>query len=112
MTNYIPPVIGPVTQDVFPRHQAIDQACIAGSDVRAMGNGYGQFHWEHEKGWTFVQSTPLGEIRMSHLAFKGVDRFYNVGEVVNACGSTGAYSTGPHVHIEAPPSILKQVYGM
>ncbi|WGL30689.1 lysozyme [Synechococcus phage S-CRES3] len=110
MIELLLPLIGPVTQDPSPRHPAVDQACTLGAPVRAMSNGYGRFEWDHYKGWTFIQETPEGEIRISHLKHKGVDRFYNVGEVFSACGNTGAYSTGPHLHVEAPPHILQRVY--
>lgn len=110
MIELILPLLGPVTQDPSPRHPAVDQACILGTPVKAISNGYGSFSWSHEKGWTFTQETPEGKISMSHLKYKGVNRFYTIGEVVSACGNTGAYSTGPHIHVEAPPHILKRLY--
>lgn len=69
-----------------------------------MTNGHGTFHWDHDMGWVFTQ----GDTSISHLAHKGVDRFYTVGEVISRCGSTGRLSAGPHVHIEGPPSLLSR----
>ena len=104
------PLIGPVTQDPSPRHPAVDQACSIGDPVKAMGTGFGRFEWDHYKGWTFIQQTEAGEIRISHLQKSGESRHYNMGEVAAYCGNTGAYSTGPHLHVEAPPEVLRQVY--
>jgi len=96
------PVIGVVTQTPSLHHQAVDISCIHGSEVRAMGKGYGSFSWSHTKGWTFTQ----GDIAMSHLMERGQDGEYERGDVIGACGSTGVYSTGPHIHLEGPPEIL------
>ena len=102
------PVVGPVVQDPSPRHPAVDQACIPGSPVRAIGQGLGTFHWDHNMGWVFTQ----GDITISHLAERGLDRFYEPGEQVSTCGSTGRLSAGPHIHVEAPPPVIRSVYGL
>lgn len=76
-----------------------------------MASGYGSFHWDADMGWVFTQETSQGKISISHLANRGVNRFYEIGEVISQCGSTGRLSAGPHVHIEGPPAI-RSVFGM
>lgn len=105
------PVTGPVIQEPSPYHQGIDQACLLGSEVRAMGNGYGRFHWSRDMGWVFTQETSVGTISISHLRYKGVDGFYQAGQVVSQCGSTGRLSRGPHVHVEGPP-VINSFFGL
>lgn len=98
------PVVGPVIQRPSQAHPAVDIACLPNSAVRAMTNGMGAFYWSRNMGWVFIQ----GDIAISHLAYRGIDRFYNIGEVVSACGSTGRLSRGPHVHVEGPPEVLRR----
>jgi len=98
------PVVGPVIQQPSQAHPAVDIACMPNSAVRAMANGMGTFHWDHDMGWVFTQ----GDTTISHLAHRGVDRFYTIGEVISACGSTGRLSHGPHVHVEGPPAVLQR----
>ena len=107
----IPPVAGLVVQDFTPSHQAIDAACVLGSPVRAMTSGYGSFHWDHDMGWVFTQEGPQGTVSISHLAERGPNRYYGVGEIVSRCGSTGRLFAGPHVHVEGPP-IIRSVFGL
>ena len=102
----IAPVAGPITQEIHGHHRAVDQACIAGSPVVAMIDGNGSFHWDYYKGWVFTQ----GNFSIAHLAHSGPSRYYYQGEIISACGSTGAYSTGPHVHVEGPERELRQLY--
>ena len=107
----IQPVIGPVIQEPSTAHQGIDQACLLGSEVRAMANGYGKFHWSRDMGWVFTQETSVGTISISHLRYKGSDGFYQEGQVVSQCGSTGRLSAGPHVHVEGPP-LIRSIFGL
>ena len=51
-------------------------------------------------GWVFVHR--LGESRSiyAHLQEPAPAGYYNQGDVIGICGSSGSWSTGPHVHFE------------
>lgn len=105
----IPPVHGPVIQTYNLIHRGIDIACLPGSTVVAMADGYGHFVRDRDMGWQFVQVTSHdGVITLSHLGEPRQGRWYRQGEEVSVCGSTGRLSAGPHVHIDGskPLSIM------
>lgn len=110
----IPPVVGPVIQDYSNIHHGVDVACISGSPVVAMIDGYGFFKYDAYMGWQFIQTGSDGtRVTMSHLARRGTNTWYQQGEQVSECGSTGRWSMGPHVHIDgSSPPRIRSVFGL
>jgi len=101
MFIYDLPVEGVITQDPSPTHQAHDISCIEGSYVRAVHPGYGTFHYSYRMGWVFVIRYEDRKTSYSHLKEVGPMKYYQEGEVIGTCGSTGIWSSGPHVHFES-----------
>lgn len=102
------PLPGVVTQGVHPGHPAIDIACMPGAPVRAAHDGQGGGEYSYTHGNTFVLHGPDGlETRYSHLSAVRPSGSYHRGDVIGNCGSTGIWSSGPHLHFESnEPELL------
>ncbi len=96
------PMPGVITQGVRPGHPALDIACTVGTPVKAAHDGQGGSHSSHTHGITFVLRGADGlETRYAHLDSARPGGAYRRGEVIGACGNTGAWTTGPHLHFES-----------
>ena len=51
-------------------------------------------------GWVFVHRFGEAKSIYAHLQEPAPAGYYNQGDVIGICGSSGAWSTGPHVHFE------------
>ena len=97
-----PPVLGPITQDSHPQHPAVDIACLKGTPVRASHAGVGKYVYSRTLGLTYYIESPNGTITSySHLESVSNPGWKKIGEEIGACGSTGVWSSGPHVHFES-----------
>jgi len=93
---------GVITQGVREGHPAIDIACITGAPVRAAHDGIGSVRRSHTHGTTFELRGADGlETSYSHLHSAMPAGRYSRGDLIGTCGSTGAWSTGPHLHFES-----------
>lgn len=93
---------GVITQGVREGHPAIDIACITGTPVHAAHDGIGSVHRSHTHGTTFELRGADGvETSYSHLNSAMPAGRYSRGDLIGTCGSTGAWSTGPHLHFES-----------
>lgn len=96
------PLPGVITQGVRPGHPAIDIACIPGAAIRAAHDGQGSSNRSYTHGITFVLQGADGlETRYSHLQSASPAGVYSRGAVIGSCGSTGIWSSGPHLHFES-----------
>ena len=93
---------GVITQGVREGHPAIDIACITGTPVRAAHDGIGSVRNSHTHGTTFELRGADGlETSYSHLSSAMPAGIYRRGDLIGTCGSTGIWSTGPHLHFES-----------
>ncbi|MBM3267003.1 MAG: M23 family metallopeptidase [Candidatus Sericytochromatia bacterium] len=99
---------GVITRGVGPNHPALDIACTVGTRVRAAHDGQGSSYRSHTLGNTFVLKGAGGlQTSYSHLASARPAGPYRRGDLIGACGNTGSWSTGPHLHFEAnKPELL------
>lgn len=105
MIHLLLPISGPITQPWSQKHPAIDIACLLGSPIVAAHSGKATTHYDYKMGNVVVLIGENGLITSySHLSKTMGDRVYNVGEVIGECGSTGIWSSGPHLHFESNQS--------
>ena len=96
--------VGVVTRDPSPTHPGVDVSCVAGAPIYATQNGALYTSWSHTHGLTAIIHQPAGPIHsFSHLQSSTRNRYVQKGERIGSCGSTGSYSTGPHLHFELIP---------
>jgi len=96
------PMPGVVTQGVRPGHPAIDIACAPGTPVRAAHDGKARVERSYTHGITLVLDGADGLVTSySHLQSALTAASFNRGEVIGACGNTGLWSSGPHLHFES-----------
>ena len=96
------PMPGVVTQGVRPDHPAIDIACAVGTPVRAAHDGNARVHRSYTHGITVELSGVDGLITSySHLQSAMPAGNFSRGDVIGACGNTGIWSSGPHLHFES-----------
>ena len=101
MYQYTPPHPGVVTQEWSEEHQAVDIACVTGDPVVAAHDGMLNYQWSSRLGNVATIRNGDQKTLYAHLQVIGPRGWYNEGEVIGACGSTGSWSTGPHVHFES-----------
>ena len=101
-----PPVKGPISEkyDIKTRHFAVDVVVPKNAPVKAVADGRVIFsEWSAFTGYVMIIEHNYGLISVykhnSSLAKEQGD-FVRSGEVIAAAGSTGEYSTGPHLHFE------------
>lgn len=93
---------GVITQGVHPDHPALDIACVPGTPVRAAHDGNARMQRSYTHGITVVLVGAGGlETRYSHLQQALAGGPVQRGEPIGLCGSTGIWSTGPHLHFES-----------
>ena len=96
------PMAGVITQGVRPEHPAIDIACAPGTPVRAAHDGDSSVNDTYTHGITVVLAGSDGlETRYSHLQKALATGRVQRGDVIGLCGSTGIWSSGPHLHFES-----------
>ncbi|CAM4084327.1 M23 family metallopeptidase [Gillisia limnaea] len=101
-----PPVKGSISEkyDIKTRHFAVDVVVPKNAPVKAVADGRVIFaEWSARTGYVMIIEHNYGLISVykhnSSLAKEQGD-FVRSGEVIAAAGSTGEYSTGPHLHFE------------
>ncbi len=105
------PMPGVITQGVRPGHPALDIACMVGTPVKAAHDGKGGPQYSHTHGNVFgLRGSDGLETRYAHLDSTKPGGTYKRGEVIGACGNTGAWTTGPHLHFESNrPELLNRL---
>ena len=94
---------GVVTQYPSADHPAWDIACRTGRPVHAVIDGKLTTKRNGRMGNMVIIEGPQGRTLYAHLQTVTEPRQVVSGEVVGTCGSTGSWSTGPHVHVEYTP---------
>ena len=96
------PMPGVITQGVRPEHPAIDIACAPGTPVRAAHDGRSSVERSYTHGITVrLQGSAGLETSYSHLQQALAQGVVSRGDVIGLCGSTGIWSSGPHLHFES-----------
>jgi peptidoglycan LD-endopeptidase LytH len=105
------PMPGVITQGVRPNHPALDIACAPGTPVRAAHDGTARVERRFTHGITVVLVGSDGlETSYSHLQQAVAHGPVQRGEPIGLCGSTGIWSTGPHLHFESNrPELLSNL---
>lgn len=97
------PVAGPITRGHSAGHPAIDIACLPGAPVVASHAGTLSYSRSHTHGLTATVVAADGtRSSYSHLdsSSGATEGPVEQGAVIGACGSSGRWSSGPHVHWE------------
>lgn len=101
-----PPVKGSISEgyDIKSRHYAVDVVVAKNAPVKAVADGRVIFaEWSAGTGYVMIIEHNYGLISVykhnSSLTKEQGD-FVRSGEVIATAGSTGEYSTGPHLHFE------------
>lgn len=106
--NYalFPPVKGPISSDysLKEKHYGVDVVVSRNAPVKTVADGTVIFaEWTSETGNVIIVEHSYGLISVykhnSSLTKEQGERVKK-GEVIAAAGSTGEYSTGPHLHFE------------
>ena len=93
--------VGVVTRDPSPAHPGVDVSCIAGAPVYATRTGWVERYWDHHKGLTvIIHQAGQPSHSYSHLQSATREPYVITGQRIGSCGSTGVFSTGPHLHFE------------
>ena len=93
---------GVITRGVLPGHPALDIACAPGTPVRAAHDGQAHVERSYTHGITVVLNGGDGlTTSYSHLQSASASGTIQRGEVIGQCGTTGVWSTGPHLHFES-----------
>lgn len=96
------PMPGVITQGVRPGHPAIDIACAPGTPVHAAHDGIARVENSYTHGITVVLHGSDGlTTSYSHLQAAQASGSIRRGERIGSCGSTGIWSSGPHLHFES-----------
>lgn len=107
-TNFVffTPVKGRITEGFNPKikHYAVDIAAQTGRPVKAAATGTVIYSsWSSETGYTILLEHPYGLITVyKHMDYLNKSQNDKVvaGEVIGSVGSTGEFTTGPHLHFE------------
>lgn len=101
-----PPVNGTISDayDIKNRHYAVDVVVAKNAPVKAAAEGRVIFsEWSADTGYVIIIKHDYGLISVyKHNSSLTKDQgdFVRSGEVIATAGSTGEYSTGPHLHFE------------
>jgi murein DD-endopeptidase MepM/ murein hydrolase activator NlpD len=99
--HYVPPAQGSIVQNWSPDHPGLDFACLRGSPIVAAHSGE-LTHGRNSRMGVYAYVT-RGNTRTyyAHLQSVQPTGWYEQGEQIGTCGSTGSWSTGPHLHFES-----------
>ncbi len=101
-----PPVSGYISQDfnIEKRHFAVDIVTEKNTPVKATADGTVIFSgWTVETGYVIILEHSYGLIsayKHNSSLTKQQGSMVKAGEVIATVGSTGEYTTGPHLHFE------------
>ena len=91
---------GVITQTPTPEHPAYDISCIVGRPVYALHDGALTTTRSHTLGNVVrIQGSSQASL-YAHLHDTSPQRYVRKGELIGTCGDTGAWSYGPHLHLE------------
>lgn len=103
---FVAPLNGMITEKYNPakKHYAVDVAAINGADVKAVADGTVVFaEWTVETGNVIIiehLNKYLSVYKHNKLLYRKQGDVVLAGEVISKAGSSGEYSTGPHLHFE------------
>jgi len=95
-----PPVVGIVVRKPSAAHEAWDITCTTGDPVFATHDGTVSDGYHFLMGNYAVLSTDWGRAYYAHLDAVTAKGVVLKGEKIGECGSTGKWSSGPHLHYE------------
>ena len=91
---------GILVQEWSPEHPAFDYACRTGQPVYAIQDGTIRSSRSWSMGVQVFLEGENGTAYYAHLHRAMPDGEVKKGDVIGACGNTGAWSYGSHVHYE------------
>ncbi|WP_152286056.1 M23 family metallopeptidase [Flavicella marina] len=103
---FFAPVKGIITDgfDVKEKHFAVDVAVTKGTGVKAVADGTIIFaEWNAETGYVVIiehTNKYVSVYKHNETLYRNQGDLVKSGEVISMAGSTGEYSTGPHLHFE------------
>ena len=107
VTNTLfPPVKGAITEiyNVDKKHYAIDVVVPQDTPVKSVADGTVVFaEWTSETGYVILiehANNLISVYKHNSSLIKQQGDLVKAGEVISTAGSTGEYSTGPHLHFE------------
>ena len=104
--SLFPPVKGTISEsyNIENKHYAIDIVTTRNSPIKSVADGRVIFaEWTAETGYVMIIEHSYGLISVyKHNASltKSQGEVVRAGEVIATAGSTGEFSTGPHLHFE------------
>ncbi|WP_417884624.1 M23 family metallopeptidase [Zunongwangia sp.] len=104
--SLFPPVKGSISENYNPeeKHYAVDVVVAKNSPIKSVADGRVIFsEWTTETGYVIIVKHGYGLLSVyKHNAtlMKEEGDFVKAGEVIATAGSTGDYTTGPHLHFE------------
>jgi len=103
---FFAPVKGIITDhyNVKEKHYAVDIAVTKGATVKAIADGTIIFaEWTAETGYVLIiehLNKYLSVYKHNEIIYRNQGDLVKSGEVISIAGSSGEYSTGPHLHFE------------
>jgi len=91
---------GVITQYPSPAHDAWDISCQVGRPVYALHSGSLITRKHHGLGNIITINGTALSSTYAHLHTTTPNRYVTKGELIGTCGNTGAWTTGPHLHLE------------
>ena len=101
MITFPPPTDGAIIQYPSVEHPAYDFACRTGEPIYAVHSGVLVYDYNSRMGNQAVFKTAVRSSTYSHLETVAPYGWYEQGDQIGTCGSTGSWSMGPHVHFES-----------
>ncbi|MDC3388461.1 M23 family metallopeptidase [Flavobacteriaceae bacterium] len=106
--NYVlfPPVKGTISQgfNAEEKHYAVDIVVALGTAVKSISDGRVIFsEWTAETGYVVIiehANKLLSVYKHNSSTNKSQGDYVETGEVISFSGSTGEFTTGPHLHFE------------
>ncbi len=103
---FFEPVKGVITEgySVKEKHYAVDIAVTKGTAVKSVADGVVIFaEWTSETGYVLIiehANRYLSVYKHNEILYRSQGDLVQSGEVISVAGSSGEYSTGPHLHFE------------